>query len=266
MINRWRLEKANPHAKLSPPTRQIVWYVEDTVPIEYRPYVEDGIREWNKAFETDRVPRRHRRPMGRGGPRPVRPRGHAILHLPMGHRRDGIRPVLPAGRPHDRRDDRRRRRLRLGLHPHWKQEYALLVASKANAEGGEAPAPLALGEVVSPILASKMGYGQPAAGQLLGMDALDATRTGSSPRSSRRIRTSSPGSSPAPPRGPAAPSANSSPASSATSRSPRSRWPTPTGEKEPKKKKTRRTPSARKPAGEGRAPRGVPRPGDQGAS
>ena len=51
MINRWRLEKANPAAKLSPPRKQIVWYVEDTVPIEYRPYVEEGIREWNKAFE-----------------------------------------------------------------------------------------------------------------------------------------------------------------------------------------------------------------------
>ena len=51
LINRWRLEKANPRAKLSPPKKQIVWYVEDTVPIEYRPYVEEGIREWNKAFE-----------------------------------------------------------------------------------------------------------------------------------------------------------------------------------------------------------------------
>ena len=51
LINRWRLEKADPQAKLSPPRKQIVWYVEDTVPIEYRPYVEEGIREWNKAFE-----------------------------------------------------------------------------------------------------------------------------------------------------------------------------------------------------------------------
>src|SRR5205823_10902190 len=50
-INRWRLEKADPRAKLSPPRKQIVWYIEDTVPIEYRPYVEAGIREWNKAFE-----------------------------------------------------------------------------------------------------------------------------------------------------------------------------------------------------------------------
>ncbi len=51
LINRWRLEKANSRSKLSPPRKQIIWYVEDTVPIEYRPYVEEGIREWNKAFE-----------------------------------------------------------------------------------------------------------------------------------------------------------------------------------------------------------------------
>ena len=51
MINRWRLEKANPGAKLSPPKKQIVWYIEDNVPEEYRPYVQEGILEWNKAFE-----------------------------------------------------------------------------------------------------------------------------------------------------------------------------------------------------------------------
>ena len=51
MINRWRLEKSDPKAKLSPPKKQIVWWVEDTVPQEYRPYVEEGILEWNKAFE-----------------------------------------------------------------------------------------------------------------------------------------------------------------------------------------------------------------------
>src|SRR5262249_38677353 len=47
MITRWRLEKSDPKAKLSPPKKQIVWYVEDTVPHENRPYVEEGIREWN---------------------------------------------------------------------------------------------------------------------------------------------------------------------------------------------------------------------------
>jgi Met-zincin/Domain of unknown function (DUF5117) len=51
MINRWRLEKANSKAKLSPPRKQIVWYIEDNVPEEYRPFVQEGILEWNKAFE-----------------------------------------------------------------------------------------------------------------------------------------------------------------------------------------------------------------------
>jgi len=51
MINRWRLEKADPKAKLSPPKKQIVWWIEDNVPVEYRPYVQQGILEWNKAFE-----------------------------------------------------------------------------------------------------------------------------------------------------------------------------------------------------------------------
>ena len=51
LIDRWRLEKADPKAELSPPVKQIIWYIEDTVPVEYRPFVESGIREWNKAFE-----------------------------------------------------------------------------------------------------------------------------------------------------------------------------------------------------------------------
>src|SRR5690606_18308140 len=42
MVNRWRLEKADPKAKLSPPKQQIVFYVENNVPYEYRPYVEAG--------------------------------------------------------------------------------------------------------------------------------------------------------------------------------------------------------------------------------
>jgi hypothetical protein len=50
-VNRWRIEKADPKAKISPPKKQIVWWVEDTVPQEFRPYVEEGILEWNKAFE-----------------------------------------------------------------------------------------------------------------------------------------------------------------------------------------------------------------------
>lgn len=50
-VNRWRLEKADPKAKLSPPKRRIVFWIEKSVPHEYRPYVREGILEWNKAFE-----------------------------------------------------------------------------------------------------------------------------------------------------------------------------------------------------------------------
>ena len=51
MVNRWRIEKSDPKAKLSPPKKQLIWYVESNVPHEYRPFVEAGILEWNKAFE-----------------------------------------------------------------------------------------------------------------------------------------------------------------------------------------------------------------------
>lgn len=50
-INRWRLEKADPSLKLSPPKEPIVFYVEHTTPVRYRRWVRDGILEWNKAFE-----------------------------------------------------------------------------------------------------------------------------------------------------------------------------------------------------------------------
>ncbi len=55
-VNRWRLERADGSAwkeggKLVPPKKKIVFWVEKTVPEEYRPIVRDGIMEWNKAFE-----------------------------------------------------------------------------------------------------------------------------------------------------------------------------------------------------------------------
>jgi hypothetical protein len=55
-INRWRLERAEPidpkHPnKLSPPKKKIVFWIEKSVPDEYRAAVREGILEWNKAFE-----------------------------------------------------------------------------------------------------------------------------------------------------------------------------------------------------------------------
>jgi hypothetical protein len=52
-VNRWRLEPAEPitPGKLSVPKRSIKFYIEKTVPHEYRAAVQEGILEWNKAFE-----------------------------------------------------------------------------------------------------------------------------------------------------------------------------------------------------------------------
>jgi hypothetical protein len=55
-VNRWRLEPAEPidpknPTKLSVPKRSIKFYIEKTVPHEYRAAVQEGILEWNKAFE-----------------------------------------------------------------------------------------------------------------------------------------------------------------------------------------------------------------------
>ena len=50
-INRWKLEKADPKLKLSPPKEPIVFYLENTIPVRYRRWVRDGVLEWNKAFE-----------------------------------------------------------------------------------------------------------------------------------------------------------------------------------------------------------------------
>src|SRR5262249_23925576 len=55
-VNRWRLEPAEPidpknPTKLSVPKRSIRFYIEKTVPHEYRAAVQEGILEWNRAFE-----------------------------------------------------------------------------------------------------------------------------------------------------------------------------------------------------------------------
>jgi hypothetical protein len=51
-INRWRLEKKDPDAAISEPVRPIVFYVDRSVPEEYRPFVREGIEAWNKGFEA----------------------------------------------------------------------------------------------------------------------------------------------------------------------------------------------------------------------
>ena len=50
-ITRWHLEKQDPGAALSPPKQPIVYWLENTIPLEYRDAVRDGALLWNKAFE-----------------------------------------------------------------------------------------------------------------------------------------------------------------------------------------------------------------------
>ena len=50
-INRWKLEKKNPHLNFSEPKEPIVYWIENTVPYEFRDAVKEGILKWNLAFE-----------------------------------------------------------------------------------------------------------------------------------------------------------------------------------------------------------------------
>ncbi len=50
-ITRWDLKKADPKAKVSPPEKPVIFYMEKTIPIHLRPIVRSGIEEWNRAFE-----------------------------------------------------------------------------------------------------------------------------------------------------------------------------------------------------------------------
>lgn len=50
-IRRWHLQKKDPKLTLSPPVKPIVFWIENTVPLEYRGAVRDGVLMWNKAFE-----------------------------------------------------------------------------------------------------------------------------------------------------------------------------------------------------------------------
>ena len=51
MINRWNLVKKDPSAAVSEPVEPIVWWVENTTPVEYRQTIVDAGLKWNEAFE-----------------------------------------------------------------------------------------------------------------------------------------------------------------------------------------------------------------------
>src|SRR5690348_1031640 len=51
-VDRWRLEKKDHSKPVSDPVQPIVYYIDRSVPVQYRPYVREGILAWNRAFEA----------------------------------------------------------------------------------------------------------------------------------------------------------------------------------------------------------------------
>jgi hypothetical protein len=52
MIHRWHLEKKNPDAALSEPVEPIVYWIENTTPLEFRETIRNAVLAWNEAFEA----------------------------------------------------------------------------------------------------------------------------------------------------------------------------------------------------------------------
>ncbi|MFO0950889.1 MAG: zinc-dependent metalloprotease [Isosphaeraceae bacterium] len=164
MINRWRLEKADPKAKLSPPKKQIIWYVEDTVPLEYRPYVEEGIREWNKAFEKigfrDAIAVRWQE-SGRDDfdPEDINYCTFRWITTSGTFAMSCLRSNPLTGEMIDGDVIFDASWIR-----YWKQEYAFLTGNPIPTGAGDrasSPTPIAAGRILSPIMAAKKGYGSP---------------------------------------------------------------------------------------------------------
>ncbi|NJX15458.1 DUF5117 domain-containing protein [Tamlana crocina] len=51
IIHRWHLKKKNPELEISEPVEPIVWWMENSTPIEWREIIKEGVLQWNKAFE-----------------------------------------------------------------------------------------------------------------------------------------------------------------------------------------------------------------------
>jgi hypothetical protein len=166
MINRWRLEKANPSAKLSPPRKQIVWYIEDNVPEEYRPYVQEGILEWNKAFEKigfkDAIAVRWQNERDDFEPEDINYCTLRWITTGATFAQSGLRSNPLTGEIIDGDVI-----VDSGWIKSQKQDYAFLVGIPTPASSTtlkDQPRdviPLAVGEVISPIMAMKQGFGLP---------------------------------------------------------------------------------------------------------
>ncbi len=52
LINRWHLEKKDPSKKISDVKNPVVFWMEGTIPKQYRPAIRKGILAWNAAFRA----------------------------------------------------------------------------------------------------------------------------------------------------------------------------------------------------------------------
>jgi hypothetical protein len=159
-VNRWRLEKADAKAKLSPPKRQLVWWVEDTVPHEYRPYVEQGILEWNKAFEKigyiNALGVRWQNERDEFDPEDINYCTFRWITTPSTYAMSTLRSNPITGEMIDGDVVFDASWIR-----HWKEEYALLVGVPVAAAAGQPAfsAPIDVAEIISPIMAAREGFG-----------------------------------------------------------------------------------------------------------
>jgi hypothetical protein len=51
LVQRWKLVKKDPKAAVSEPVQPITFWLENTIPVEYRDDFRDGVLMWNRAFE-----------------------------------------------------------------------------------------------------------------------------------------------------------------------------------------------------------------------
>lgn len=164
-INRWHLEKADADAELSPPKKQIVWWVEDTVPHEYRPFVEDGILEWNKAFEKigfrNALSVRWQNERDEFDPEDVNYCTFRWITTPMTFAMSNLRSNPITGEMIDGDVIFDASWIRF-----WKRNHAYLVGSRGSddkdSDDKDDDAIVAVGEIISPMMAARYGYGLPA--------------------------------------------------------------------------------------------------------
>ena len=166
-INRWRIEKSDHKAKVSPPKKQLIWYVENTVPHEYRPAVEAGILEWNKAFEKigirNALAVRWQDGRDDFDPEDINYCTFRWITTNQTYAMSCLRANPLTGEMIDGDVIFDASWIR-----YWKQEYAFLTSassrpgsSAAPGDSESAPRRLAIGRVISPIMAAKEGYGLP---------------------------------------------------------------------------------------------------------